>query len=599
MNEGTTFIYGTYVKHVKNCPNGCVFIFREYDTNRAYKVVGNVPKIENRLEAKRKTGKKKGTLQDVSMSIGLRLDKDGNVIEYTLKDSDRNRKRLATLGYEADDFFEDVRFHQKSKCKWRDVKKMRNPYNHFDFHSADAFFHNIGGYYESDIRLAEMNKQIIENFRSNNKSAYTLEEYLDAFRDVESTGVFAPVSHKAIMKYFTTHYDFSFDGVYVRDREIEEAEKYIKYRFTKCGHSLVPFIPEDVIERVLDKHPELSDEQKDCVRALKNDSIEIITGGAGTGKTTIIKAIIETYREFFSGEPLLLAPTGKASRRIAIKCDESAFTMHHALNKSLDNDYIRYNQAHPFENNLFVVDESSMIDTLLMRDLLRAIEMGSKVIFVGDANQLEAVGVGSPFHEMVENGLCTVLTLTKNFRQSDDNVILENAEAVLNGELFHEGKGVSIYDIDLKDINKYIDENTVNISPYCRIVELINRCVYQRHKDEDKFQDGFYYKGCSVVFTHNTDKYCNGDTGRIIRFDEESIDIMLDDVNKLITVKYEDLENMKFAYALTTHKVQGSEYEKIKIFLPKKLTNFSANKNMLYTMITRARKNVEIYYYSE
>lgn len=349
----------------------------------------------------------------------------------------------------------------------------------------------------------------------------------------------------------------------------------------------------------IEEHPELSDEQKDCLRNLATDNITIITGGAGTGKTTVIKSIIETYNKHFSTGSLLLAPTGKASRRIAVKCDNPAYTIHHALRKSLENDYIHYRENNPFPEQLFVIDESSMIDTLLMRDILRAISLGSKVIFVGDYQQLEAVGVGSPFHEMIESGLCKVIKLTKNFRQSDDNAILNNAEAVLNGEMFFEGNGVTIHDISLSELSKYASEDTVNISPYRKIVSAINQSIYNKHKEDIKFQNEYYYKGCQVVFNKNTEHYANGDTGRVLTFDDESMKIVLDDTYEVITVNREDFDNMNFGYALTTHKVQGSEYDNIKIFLPKELTSFSANPNMLYTMITRARKNVDIYYYSE
>lgn len=607
-------IFGIYQKHIKYCKNGCVFSFYSFDTKHTYTLVGNVPKIENKSGAttKSKSGKKKaGSKQGVGMVISVALKDDFDIVnhyytknmlevtDYNISKTDKNVERLKTLGYVPDDFFEDVRFHQKTGLLWRNLSKSRVPYKYFDFDVADNVYKKIGGFYESDTRLSAINEKIISEFRNNDRYFYSLEEYLKMFRRVESTGSFAKVSHKAILSYFVKHNEFFFDGEYVWDREIKDATTYIKNRFTQCGFSNKAFVPVEKINEYIEEHPELSDEQKDCLRNLATDNITIITGGAGTGKTTVIKSIIETYNKHFSTGSLLLAPTGKASRRIAVKCDNPAYTIHHALRKSLENDYIHYRENNPFPEQLFVVDESSMIDTLLMRDILRAISLGSKVIFVGDYQQLEAVGVGSPFHEMIESGLCKVIKLTKNFRQSDDNAILNNAEAVLNGEMFFEGNGVTIHEISLSELSKYASEDTVNISPYRKIVSAINQSIYNKHKEDTKFQNEYYYKGCQVVFNKNTEHYANGDTGRVLTFDDESMKIVLDDTYEVITVNREDFDNMNFGYALTTHKVQGSEYDNIKIFLPKELTSFSANPNMLYTMITRARKNVDIYYYSE
>lgn len=595
-------ITGLYLKHIKYAQNGCTFTFKEMNSPRSITLSGNVPKIENLSKVKKAKKNKNGSRseQGISMTMKLTLDDKGNVTDYVLFQTERNISRLQTLGYEPAAFFSDVRFHQKAKCKWRDLKKSKSPYQYFSFEEADMYYKNTDGYYESDLRMSVINKQVLEYFRAENKCKYPLKDYLDIFRKMEKRGAFAPVSHRAIFSYFVAHNEYFFDGYYVYDNEIKKAMEYINHRFTRCGHSKTPFIPMSVIESVIEKEKDtLTDEQIECLRSLSTDGITMITGGAGTGKTTIIKWLLEIFEKHFGSQYLLMAPTGKASRRIAVKCDSPAYTMHHALRKSLDNDFIQYKESCPFPESMFIVDESSMIDTLLMRDILRAISVGSKVIFVGDYRQLKAVGVGSPFHEMIESGLCDVIELTKNFRQADDNAILENAEAVLNGEMFHEGKGVTIYHgISLSEIGKYIDEDTINISPYCKIIRAINRAAYNLHKEDIKF-DNMYYRGCKVVFTKNTSKYNNGDTGIVACFNDNTIQVVLDDTHEVVFVERDDLENMKFAYGLTAHKVQGSEYDKIRIFLPEKLTSFSADPSMLYTMITRARKEVEIYYYTE
>lgn len=611
----TKMVTGIYQKHIKYCKNGCVFSFYSLEDQRTYTLSGNVPKIENKsgVKTKQKTKKKKeGSLQGVSVVIKVAF-KEGNdiqnhygtksileVSDYEIPRTERTENRLVTLGYEPDDFFENLKIHKQIGCLWKELKNSKNPYEHYSFEKADPIYKNLNGFYESDNRIKVINRNVIQYFRDKDRYYYSLQEYIKVFRKIEGTGAFARMSHRAILSYFVTNREFEFDGNYVWDKEVKDALSYVKNRFTRSGFSKKSFVPNEIIDQYLSEHEsDYSEEQKDCIRSLSNDGITIITGGAGTGKTTVIKGIIDVYKRHFDTGYLLLAPTGKASRRIAIKSDCDAYTMHHALRKSLENDFIFYKENNPFPEMLFVTDESSMIDMLLMRDVLRAISTGSKIIFVGDYNQLEAVGVGSPFHEMIDAGLCTVLELTKNFRQADGNAILENAEAVLHGESFFEGEGVHIHDISLTELSKYVSEDTINISPYRKICSAINSCIYKKHKDDVKFQGEYYYPGCSVVFTKNTENYSNGDTGRVLNFSENEMKVVIDDTLDVITVTHEDLENIRFGYALTAHKVQGSEYDRIKVFLPKEATSFSANPNMLYTIITRARQEVDIYYYTE
>lgn len=608
MND---YIYGTYQKHIKYSKNGCVFSLLLYGEKRSRLFVGNVPKIDNLSGVKKVNKRKKEQLQGISLPFGIMIKNPNDlqthshsepieVTDYIIPYKDKEINRLKTLGYEPEDFFDNVKFQKITKFLWRDLEKSREPYKYYSFEKADSCYKAIGGYYESSVRLEALNKEVITYFRDNNKYYYSLEEYVDAFRKAERKGSFSQVSNNAIFSFFVKSKSYFYDGKNVWDKEIKDANSYIKNRFTRYGFSKSSFVKPEIIESYIEKHPEISVEQKECIYDMATDNILIITGGAGTGKTTIIKALLDVYNECFETGSLLLAPTGKASRRIAEKCDCDSFTIHHALRKSIDDDFIFYKENNPFPERLFIVDEGSMLDTLLMRDILKAISVGSKVVFVGDYQQLEAVGCGSPFHEMIESGLCKVIKLTKNFRQNGDNCIYENGNEVLNGGVFFEGEGVTINEISLEDLGKYVSEDTINISPYRKICSAINKTFFDKYKNKDKFQDGYYYKGCKVVFLKNTKKYSNGDTGHIISFDNKTMLVELDDsAGNIIEVNRDDLDNMQFGYALTTHKVQGSEYDSVKLFLPKKLTSFSANPNMLYTMITRAKSNVEIYYYEE
>lgn len=595
--------YGLYFRCLSKTSNGFNFLFMPYG-EKTQTLSGNIPKIVNKSNIMSKgTGKRKPTVANCNIIMSIDVDEYNNVVDYNLDMSEKNVNRLSELGYNNDEIKEladNISFHKRTMCKWVDINKMRNPYANYPFKDADIYFQKQGGYYQDPIRLTAMKKAFIEDCRANHNEKYATNDFFDDFRYFELNNCeFARIPNKCLNEMICNSDEFLFDGQFVWDKELKDANEYIKKDVSKRNYGF-PLVRQDVIDKYLDEHSEFSEEQKDCIKKLTSTNIDVITGGAGVGKTTVIKGLIDCYSKQFGKDFLLLAPTGKASRRIASKCGTcEAFTIHHALRKSLDSDYIHFNEYNKLPFGLIVVDESSMIDTLLMADLLKAVEDDAKIIFVGDYNQLEAVGCGSPFHDFIKGNNCEVLKLTQNFRQaSDDSVILENANGTLNGKTFKEGKGFEIKYIKQSEISNCILEDVLNITPYVELCKQINYLVYKKHKDnKEKMFNDLYYVGARVVFTKNTDEYSNGDTGIVAGFNDVQMFVKFDDCDKKVVLTHKDMENIKFAYSLTAHKVQGSEYDTIKVFLPKKATSFSANPNLLYTIVTRAKKNVCVYFY--
>lgn len=316
---------------------------------------------------------------------------------------------------------------------------------------------------------------------------------------------------------------------------------------------------------------------------LRRNGKIFVTGNCG--KTTVIKNIIECYGSYYSKRNVLLvAPTGKASRRLAEKTGMPASTIHKALRKNPEDDFVYYTAENPLPHRLIIIDESSMIDTELMYDLLSAINKTSKVIFAGDCNQLEPVGYGEPFFDFMNT--LEVFRLTKNHRQSDDTDILLMAENVLNGRKIHSGRSVIVRHIDFDEIGDILvaDDDVQILSPYNELNVEIN---YFLRKGEDDLNIND-----KVIMLKNTKNYCNGDIGFITAIDRKSITIDIE--GRKVKVTPAKRNHISLAYSITIHKMQGSESDRVILFIP---DDYTISRRMMYTAVTRAKKELEIYYY--
>jgi exodeoxyribonuclease V alpha subunit len=371
---------------------------------------------------------------------------------------------------------------------------------------------------------------------------------------------------------------------------------------------------------------EYSSRQKDAIRAIENTNLLIITGGPGTGKTTIVKAIIQVFKKNFPSKIVkLVAPTGRAAKRMEEATGLEAKTIHRELEfmKSSDDRMIcRRNESNPIDADLFIVDESSMIDIYLFTYLIRAIKPGTKVIFVGDADQLPSVGPGNVFRDMIESGVIPVIKLDEIFRQEDTSKIVINADYIRKGKVSFEWGDDFIFireddktkipgiirEMYLKEIERCGDAGSVQVLSPFRIrtdtgVDNLNRMLQEAINPKKEGSEIYYGK---KVFRKNdkvmqfrndySKEVFNGDIGfisSIYRNLDGGNEAVVNINGREIIYSQEDFEDLDLAYATTIHKAQGSEYDVVIIPMTTQHYIF-LQRNIIYTAVTRARKKVII-----
>lgn len=388
----------------------------------------------------------------------------------------------------------------------------------------------------------------------------------------------------------------------------------------------------------------LEEEQKRAVQAAAKHNVVIITGGPGTGKTTIISALLHYFEEE-NMEMLLAAPTGRAAKRMSEAAGYEAKTIHRMLELSGDVEggnrvQFERNEQNPLETDVIIIDEMSMVDITLLHSLLAAIAPGTKLIMVGDSNQLPSVGPGNVLEDLICSEAFEVVKLTRIFRQSEDSDMVLNAHKINNGEAVDlsnksrdfffmkrgsvpEVLGVTISLVRDK-LPKYIQAPSGEVQVLTPMrkgelgVENLNKMLqaYLNPPDRDKKEKetgrAIFREGDKVMQIKNNYKLeweilghkgfvCeqgvgvfNGDIGIIheINFFSEEITVVFDE-EKRVRYGFSMLDELELAYAITVHKAQGSEYPAVVLPLltgPQVL----CNRNLLYTAVTRARKCVAI-----
>ncbi len=363
----------------------------------------------------------------------------------------------------------------------------------------------------------------------------------------------------------------------------------------------------------------LAPEQKDAVSACMQEKIHIITGGPGTGKSTITRAIL-TITEKLTTNIILAAPTGRAAKRILEITKKKASTIHSLLEMDFKQGGFKRNKENPLDCDLIVIDEASMIDTLLMYHLLKAIPTKARVIFIGDIDQLPSVGPGNVLKDMLQSEKISLTKLTQIFRQGASSRIVTNAHRINQGEfpdISYQPRS------DFNFIEKETPEEILST-----IIELVSSKLAKSHRFH-RFEDiqvlapmkrGIIgIENLNIVLQHELnpsptplsrmgrtfhvgDKVMqirnnyqkvifNGDVGRITAIDliEQTLTIAFDE--KLISYEFSEMDELMLAYAVSIHKYQGSECPCI--IIPVHTTHFKMlHRNLLYTGLTRGKKLV-------
>ena len=363
--------------------------------------------------------------------------------------------------------------------------------------------------------------------------------------------------------------------------------------------------------------------QAEAVKRAVTNKVMVITGGPGTGKTTIINAAIKIYREL-GARIALAAPTGRAAKRMSEATDSPAKTIHRLLEFSRQNGGFQRNQDRPLEVDVLIIDEVSMIDTILMHHLLKAVPDKAALILVGDVNQLPSIGPGCILKDIINSGAAPVVELREIFRQSATSRIIVNAHRINDGLLpeLIQGKGdlEDFYFIEQEDPEKALDVITELVSvriPRRFSLDPVNdiQVLSPMHKGvagtenlNRRLQDALNRSGISlargdrvfklhdkVIQTRNNyDKEVfNGDIGRIEEINPESQTVTVNFDGVRVEYDYSELDEISPAYAISVHKSQGSEYPAV--VLPLLNQHYvMLQRNLIYTAVTRGKRLVVI-----
>lgn len=391
---------------------------------------------------------------------------------------------------------------------------------------------------------------------------------------------------------------------------------------------------------------QLDELQRKAVIETQNNGVSVITGGPGTGKTTTINAIIQMF-ETDGLEVSLAAPTGRAAKRMSEATGHKASTIHRLLEVSGGGDEVtaddlsaRFgrNEQNPLETDVIIVDEMSMVDTFLMHALLKAITIGTRVVFVGDVNQLASVGPGNVLKDIIDSGQFSVVKLTKVFRQAGESGIVVNAHKINAGQqvaldnstgdfLYIERENaqmalnatIGLLKTKLPGYVGAKEQDIQVLTPMRNGILGVNSLNEQLQKfinppspdkSEKEIAGTIFREGDKVMQVKNNYQLCweqrsasgrifdtgsgifNGDMGIVTKINNTTnyIEVVFDD-DRYVTYDTKQAEELELAYAITIHKSQGSEYPAVIMPLVSGV-QMLMTRNLLYTGVTRAKKCV-------
>lgn len=437
--------------------------------------------------------------------------------------------------------------------------------------------------------------------------------------------------------------DNSFDEPNIYLDYLYISESYIASKLAKMAlnedFKILFNIDKEVKKSIENQSIKLSEIQIDAIKSCFEENISIITGGPGTGKTTIINTISKIFIE--NGYNIsLCAPTGRAAKRIEETTGIEAKTIHRMLGyipSSYDDiGHFEYNEDNPLDTDLIIIDEMSMVDVVLFEKLLRGLKDNTKLIIVGDVDQLPSVGAGNVLKDLINSNKIKYTKLIDIFRQSENSNIIVNAHKINNGQepiLNEKNSDFFFLNTDAPSITRNIVVDLISRRlpkaygyDYSKDIQILTQSrkgicgVFELNKllqdilnpkteasDEILVGNKLFRVNDKVMQTKNNYNLSfiddegeenfgvyNGDMGHIIFIDKSSnkLTVEMDD-KRLIEYSLEDLDNLELAYAITIHKSQGSEFKSVIIpmFDGYKLLQ---TRNLLYTAITRAKENIVI-----
>ena len=414
-------------------------------------------------------------------------------------------------------------------------------------------------------------------------------------------------------------------------KELYDAEEYIAdriYRLNNMERRKLPKLKEKIKELEQKIGITYDESQKNAIINSLNNNFTITTGGPGTGKTTIIKGIIRMLVDTCHISPqniALLAPTGRASRKLIEVCNIPAYTIHKYLGWDKDNNTFSHNEINVCKEEYIIVDEASMIDTMLMFSLLKGTRLDSKFIFIGDYYQLPSVSQGQVLKDMIDSEVLDVIKLNNLYRQKDGNYIIDLAHEIKNKELsdnfltkkedynFIEVDNdyvlTSIKDIILKALEKGYREKDIQVlAPMYKSqngIDNLNKMLQEifnpKSNDKNELTVGnkTYREGDKVLELVNDsdNSISNGDLGYIINITNKEKngnkknEIIVDFDGNIVSFSPDKFINITHGYAISVHKSQGGEFNMVIIPFVNSFKRMLYNK-LIYTAVTRAKSKL-------
>jgi exodeoxyribonuclease V alpha subunit len=513
-----------------------------------------------------------------------------------------------------------------------------NPYNAardisgVGFYIADTIAGKLGFLQDNPDRVRACIMHIMEQ-GVNDGHVYLygsrlIEKCRDAFKigyDEVTGGAFdLAESGEIVIEKKSDH--FEEDAIYLK--ELHEAETGLAQRISAYLSIPVSFFKTDtadLTEKVQKKLAiKLSEEQLDVLQGVLSHRISIITGGPGTGKTTLIRSVAAVF-DSAGKKTELAAPTGRAARRLSEVTGRKAQTIHRLLGYNAIDGFFDKNRDNPIEADAVIIDEASMVDTLLMYNLSMAVPVNSALILVGDIFQLPSVGPGNILADIINSGKIPVFYLSKIFRQSGESPIIVNAHRVRDGEFpVFEGMGAApvsefcfieqnkpdrippvITELCKKTIPASFGFDSLNdiqvLTPMHKGVAgtlNLNQVLQKALNSNPVIIESMgsrFKEGDKVMHLKNNyqKEVFNGDIGTVVEIDEKKKQLYINYYDRIVEYDFEELDEVSPAYAISVHKSQGSEYPVV--IIPLVTEHFMLlQRNVLYTAITRGSKMVII-----
>ncbi|HNX96165.1 MAG TPA: ATP-dependent RecD-like DNA helicase [Candidatus Aminicenantes bacterium] len=377
-----------------------------------------------------------------------------------------------------------------------------------------------------------------------------------------------------------------------------------------------PDLPIDLVFQQLSITP--APEQRLAVETALRSRVSIVTGGPGTGKTTIIRAIVEVCNELHRSV-LIAAPTGRAAKRIEESTGYRAQTIHRLLKFNPETGTFQHGERDPLVTDTLIIDEYSMVDTALQGALLSAIGASTRLVILGDRDQLPSVGPGNVLRDLIASDCFPTIRLQQNFRQGETSRIVENAYRIQAGQTpiampYAEDLDFVMLKVEsdaeavakVAGIVRYYAQDLPVAGPDFQIlvpmyrgeagIDRINRLVQEQFNPEPEvFSRGAvaYRRGDKVMQLRNDyeREVFNGDQGRVAGYDPAERLLRVEFEGRIVSYALDDLEDITLAYAISIHKAQGSEYDlAVLLLMPSHAPLLS--RELLYTAVTRARKRL-------